>query len=158
MSHLAVITFDNLEDARAARQALGGLERQGRLKVIDAAVITKEHNDKLNVDNELESNTKTGALIGGLLGALLFFMFPLGGLVLGAVGGALVGKTLEPGIDQGFVRDVTATLPPGGSALFVLFQADELGTTLMALRLFKGTLHHTTLPTETGDALRHALE
>jgi uncharacterized membrane protein len=158
MSHLAVITFANLGDARAARQALGGLERQGRLKVIDAAVITKERDDKLQVDNELESSTKTGALVGGLLGALLFFMFPPAGLVLGAVGGALVGKTLEPGIDQGFVRDVTATLQPGRSALFVLFQADDLGATLIALRPFKGTLLHTTLPTETEAALRHALE
>src|SRR5690349_10727139 len=100
MSHLAVITFDNLGDARAARQTLGKLERQGQFKVIDAAVITKDADNTLHVDNELESSTKTGALIGGLLGALLFFMFPLGGLVLGAVGGALVGKSLEPGIDQ----------------------------------------------------------
>ena len=85
-------------------------------------------------------------------------MFPLGGLVLGAAGGALVGKSLEPGIDQAFIRDVSATLPPAGSALFVLFQADDLGATLIALRPFKGILHHTTLPTETEDALRHALE
>jgi uncharacterized membrane protein len=158
MSHLAVITFDNPEDARAARQTLSELERQGQFKVIDAAVITKDPDNTLHVDNELESSTKVGALIGGLLGAVLFFMFPLGGLVLGAVGGALVGKSLEPGIDQGFVRDVTAALQPGSSALFVLFQADDLGATLIALRPFKGTLYHTTLPTETEEALRHALE
>jgi uncharacterized membrane protein len=158
MSNLVVITFDQLSDARAARKALGNLEHQGLLKVIDAAVLTKDGQGKIHVDNELESSTKTGALVGGLLGTLLFFMFPLAGLALGAIGGALIGKTLEPGIDQGFVKEVTTALKPGSSALFVMFEADNLDAALAALRPFKGTLYHTTLSPEVQESLQHALE
>jgi uncharacterized membrane protein len=158
MSNLVVITFDNVREAREARDALGKLAGQGLLKVIDAAVITRDADNKLHVDNELESSTKTGALVGGLLGALLSFMFPPAGILLGAIGGALVGKTIEPGVDQGFVKDVSAALKPGSSALFFMFEADDIGSTLAALRPFRGTLYQTTLSTETEESLRHALE
>ena len=158
MSNLVVITFDNLGDAREARTALGNLEREGLLKIIDAAVITRDAGNKLQVDNELESSTRTGALVGGLLGALISFMFPLAGIVVGAIGGAIVGKAIEPGVDQDFVKDVSAALKPGTSALFFMFDADDPTATLAALRPFKGTLYQTTLSSDTEDALRRALE
>jgi uncharacterized membrane protein len=158
MSNLVVITFNREHEARDARNAVSNLERQGRIHVDDAAVIMKDPDGKVHVDNELESSTKTGALVGGLLGAVLFFVFPRAGLALGALGGALVGKTIEPGVDQGFVRDVTAGLRPGGSALFLMFGGADADATMAALRPFQGTLYHTTLAPETEEALRHALE
>jgi uncharacterized membrane protein len=158
MSDLVVITFDNPNDAREARRALGNLEREGLLKVIDAAVIHMDAEGKAHVDNELESTTKTGALVGGLLGALLSFVFPLAGIVIGAVGGALVGKAVEPGIDKGFEREVTAALKPGNSALFIMFEARDSTAALAALRPFKGNLYHTTVSSETEESLRRALE
>jgi uncharacterized membrane protein len=158
LSNLVVIAFDSLSDARAARKALNDLQGRGLLRIVDAAVITRDTDGKLNVDNELESSTKTGALVGGLLGAVLTFIFPLAGLVVGAIGGAIVGKTVEPGVDQDFVREVSDALKPGTSALFFMFDADDITATLAALRPFKGTLYQTTLSSETEQALRSALE
>src|SRR5205085_2440809 len=125
MSNLVVITFEDLGDARAARKTLGNLQGQGMLKVVDAAVITRDADNKLHVDNELESSTKTGALVGGLLGAVLSFIFPLAGIVIGAIGGAVVGKTIEPSVDQDFVKDVSNALKPGTSALFFMFNEGD---------------------------------
>ncbi|MEO8288482.1 MAG: DUF1269 domain-containing protein [Chloroflexota bacterium] len=158
MSNLVVITFDTLGDARAARKALGNLQGQSLLKIVDAAVITRDADNKLHVDNELESSTKTGALVGGLLGAVLTFMFPLAGIVVGAIGGALVGKTFEPGVDQSFVKDVSAALKPGTSALFFMFDDGDPAAIRAALEPFRGTLYQTTLSSETEETLRHALE
>ena len=158
MTNLIVITFDNLNDAREARNALGNLGEQGQLKVIDAAVIIRNADNKLHVDNELESSTKTGALVGGLLGSLFLVMFPLAGILAGVLGGAIVGKVIEPGVDQDFVKDVSAALKPGTSALFFMFEADDFDTTLAALHQFKGTLHQTTLPYEIEESLRQTLE
>lgn len=158
MSNLIVITYNDLNEAREARKALGNLAAQGQLKVIDAAVITRNADNKLHVDNELESSTKTGALVGGALGALLFFMFPLAGILVGVIGGALVGKSIEPGVDQNFVKDVSQALKPGTSALFFMFEADDVAATLAALRQFKGTLYQTTLSSETEESLRRALQ
>jgi uncharacterized membrane protein len=158
MTNLVVITFDKLGDAREARKDLGKLAGQGLLKVVDAAVITRNPDNKLHVDNELESSTKTGALVGGLLGALLFFMFPLAGILVGVVGGALVGKSIEPGVDQDFVKEVSAALKPGTSALFFMFEAEDMDATMAALRQFKGKLYQTTLSSETEESLRRSLE
>ena len=72
------------------------------------------------MDNEIDSSVKGGAVVGGFLGLLIgSILFPLGGLVIGAAGGALVGKMLDTGIDKGFVKDVSDSLQPGSSALFV---------------------------------------
>jgi uncharacterized membrane protein len=158
MSNLLVVVFDNVGDARAARQAIGTL---GQLAVVDAAVVTRDAEGKVDVDNELESSTRTGALVGTFLGALLFLFFPVVGMVLGAIGGGLVGKLIEPGVDQGFVREVTGALKPGGSALFVMFNtraANDMEVLLAALRPFRGTVYQTTLPPEAEESLRRALE
>jgi uncharacterized membrane protein len=158
MTNLVVITFNREHEARDARNAVSNLAHQGLIRVDDAAVIMKDPDGKIHVDNELESSTKTGAVVGGLLGAVLFFLFPLAGIALGALGGALVGKSIEPGVDQGFVRDVTAGLKPGGSALFLMFHGADQDAALAALRPFQGTLYHTTLSPEAEESLRHALE
>jgi uncharacterized membrane protein len=83
---------------------------------------------------------------------MLSFLFSLAGIVVGAAGGAIVGKMIEPGVDQDFVEDVSAALTPGASALFFVF------ATLAALRSFKGTLDQTTRSAETEGSLRHALQ
>ena len=158
MNNLVVITFNREHEARDARKAVSSLARQGLIRVDDAAVIMKDPDGKVHVDNELESSTKTGALVGGLLGALLSFIFPLAGIVVGAIGGGLVGKTIEPGVDQRFVKEVSAALKPGSSALFFMFDADDITGALAALRPFRGTLYQTTLSSETEESLRHALE
>jgi uncharacterized membrane protein len=78
--------------------------------------------------------------------------------VVGAIGGALVGKTIEPGVDQDFVKDVSAALKPGTSALFFMFNGGDPAATRAALEPFKGTLYQTTLSSDSEAALRRALE
>ena len=51
------------------------------------------------------------------------FLFPIAGIVLGAAGGALVGRLLDRGIDSGFVDEIKRDLKPGQSALFLLGEA-----------------------------------
>jgi uncharacterized membrane protein len=163
MSKLMVITFDGLNQAREARRALDGLDHE-YIDLIDAAVVTKDVQGRVDVDNELESSTRTGALIGGLLGGLLLLIFPgvgaVGGALAGAVGGAAAGKAVESGIEQEFVDQVAAALEPGGSALVFLFDAYEkyeLPQVMAVLRPFKGTVYQTTLSDEGERALRKAL-
>ncbi len=158
MSNLIVMTFNTRDAAGEVRQALRELERSGRLSLDDAAVIVKDADGKLAVDNEVDRGVKIGAIGGGLLGLLLSFIFSPAGIVVGAAGGALVGRMADLGIDQQFVRDVSASLQPNSSALFVIVRDADPTIALAALEPYQGTLYHTTLNPTVEAELRHALE
>ena len=158
MSHLIVMTFNTRDEASKVRQTLRELERAGRMSLDDAAVIRKDAEGKLDVDNEVDRGVKTGAIGGGILGLVLSFFFPLAGLVVGAAGGALVGRMADLGIDRQFVEDVSASLQPNSSALFVIVRDADPNVATAALRPYQGTLYHTTLDPSVEAELRHALK
>ena len=158
MSQLVVLTFDDTEQAGQAFQALKKAQSSGHLKIDDAAVIVKDESGKVDVKNQMDTGVKWGAVGGGMIGLILASVFfPLAGLAIGALGGALVGKTLNMGVDQKFVKDVTESLKPGSSALFVIGSGNP-DVVIAALRPFQGTIHQTTLSTEAVEQLHDALK
>src|SRR5512143_3968283 len=100
MSELVVISFESVDDAVKARSALKDLEKQGQLTLDDAEVVVKDADGKVRVHGEVSKDAGTGAVVGGLLGLLLAFMFPLAGIAIGAAGGALVGHLFDRHIDK----------------------------------------------------------
>ena len=68
---LVVITFDDENDARSAVKALRQLEKAGRLNIEDTAVIRRDADGKLHVDNQVDRSVKVGAAIGGMLGLII---------------------------------------------------------------------------------------
>jgi uncharacterized membrane protein len=158
MSHLLVLTFDDMEQAGQALDSLKKAQSGGHLHIDDAAVIAKNETGKVEIKNQLDTGVKWGAVGGGVIGLILASVFfPLAGLAIGALGGALVGKTLGMGVDQKFVKDVTESLKPGSSALFVIGKGNP-EVVLAALRPYQGTIYQTTLPTEAVDELHEALK
>jgi uncharacterized membrane protein len=151
------VTFDKQHEARELRKTLGKLEKDGLLDVEDAAVIVRDAGGKVHVDDETSHSTMVGAGAGGLAGIMLLWMFPVVGIALGAVGGAMVAHYLEMGIDKQFVKDVTASLKPGTSAILVVVNSSEPAAVRAALAPYKGTLFQTTLDTEAENSLREAL-
>ena len=157
-AELIVITFKDTQQAGAVFEAMKRLRNAGGVELDDAAVIVKDEKGKVRVKNQLDTGVIWGALGGGTLGLLLASVFfPLAGIVIGAVGGALVGKTLDLGVDQKFVKDVTESLEPGSSALFLLGRGNPDAITA-SLRPYQGTIYQTTLPTEAVEALERALK
>ena len=128
------------------------------MKIEDAAVIVKDETGKVHVKNQMDKAIAVGAVGGGILGLMIASVFfPLAGLAIGAIGGGLIGKSLDKGVDQKFVKDVTETLKPGSSALFVIGSGDP-AVVLAILRPFQGTIYQTTLPSELVDELYSALK
>jgi len=159
MSHLVVLTFNDTEQAGEAFEALKKAQSGGHLKIDDAAVIIKQESGKVEIKNQLDTGVKVGAVSGGVLGLLLASLFfPLAGLAVGAIGGALIGKSLDLGVDKKFIQDVTETLKPGSSALFVIGSGGHPDVVAGALRPFQGTIYQTSLPTESVEALHDALK
>ncbi len=159
MSNLVVLTFEDTEQAGQVFQALKDVKGAGNLKIDDAAVVVKLETGKVEIQNQMDTGVKKGAVGGGVLGLLLAgVFFPLAGLALGVLGGALVGKALDMGIDKKFVKKVTETMKPGSSALFVIASGGNPDVVAAALRPFQGTIYQTSLPPEAFAALHAALK
>jgi uncharacterized membrane protein len=159
MSHVVVIAFDDADEAGEVRKSMRELERQEALSLEDAAVVVKDEEGKVHVKGETDRAVGAGAVGGGLLGLLLAGLFaPIGGIVLGAAGGALIGKMLDLGIDKKFVEDVGEALQPGGSALLMVIRGGNPTAVLGALKPHKGKVLQSTLPTDAEEQLERVLK
>lgn len=159
MSNVVVIVFDTAAEAGQARESLKEIERAGRLTLDDAAVVVKDAEGNVTVRNELDAPIAQGALVGSVLGLMVgFVFFPIGGLALGAVGGALVGKSLDRGIDKQFVEQLKERLHPDSSALFLYIRQADPAAALAALKPYKGTVYHTSLSTTLDEQLESVLK
>ena len=128
------------------------------MKINDYAIARKTADGSVETRDRIDSGVRIGTVAGGAAGLLLgAIFFPIGGLLLGAAGGALLGRWADLGIDKGFVDDVTASLQPGGSALFVTAGSINPNALVTALEPFEGTLHHTNLPESTTESIERAL-
>jgi uncharacterized membrane protein len=154
--NLVVITFDTEQDAAEVLKIIRRLEHEGVIKLKDSAVVSKDQSGKVHTKNELSSATETGAVAGALLGPLLMVFFPIAGIAIGAAAGAGIGASLGQGVDGSFVKEVSQSLKPGGSALFILIARGH-PSAIDALKGHKGTVYQTTLPEDVEDRLRKAL-
>jgi uncharacterized membrane protein len=159
MSNLVVITFDNADEAGKVRETLRSAQRSDYLSLDDSAVIVKDEEGKIHVKNEMDRGVKVGAIGGGLLGLLLAgIFFPVGGLLVGAALGGLIGKSVDLGIDQKFVKEVADDLEPNSSAIFFIVREANPDVAVAALRPYKGTVRHTSFPPEAENELRRILK
>ena len=159
MSRLIVITFENEEEAGQVRETVRQLQKQNLLSLDDSAVVVKDANGKVSVQNQMDRGVKVGAISGGLIGLLIgSIFFPLSGLIIGAVGGALVGKSTDLGVDQKFVKDVENAMHPGTSAIFLRVRDADQNAAFAALKPYKGTVYHSSLSTQGEETLRRVLK
>jgi uncharacterized membrane protein len=154
MADFLAITFDGADEAESALGSVRAIEKEGRIQLEDTAVVRKDAEGKVTIHNEAASGTETGITVGAVLGGLLFVVFPVAGIVGGAVAGGLIGRAAAPGIDGKFVKEVGGDLPPGGSALFLQIRGGDAGVLVGALRQHKGRVFQTSLP----DEVEHALD
>src|SRR5215467_2800330 len=134
MSRIVVISFDTEDQAREALASLRNVEKEGGIHFEDTAVVTHKADGSFDVKNEASSATEAGAVVGGLLGGVVFFVFPIAGIALGALAGAGVGAAMGTGVDGKFVDEVKEKLPPGKSALFLEIKEANGDMAIAALR------------------------
>jgi uncharacterized membrane protein len=157
-SQLVVLTFDDMETAEEVHQALVSAKKQGLVQIDDAAVVVKDEEGKVKVDNQVARGTWISTAVGGGLGLLIgAIFFPIGGLVLGLAGGALVAKAMDLGVDGEFVDEVSEKIQPGTSALFIMAENANTAAILAVLREYEGHVLQTTLDTEAEEAIKKAL-
>lgn len=157
MSDLIVVGFDREEDGLAALRSLRSLEHGSELHIEDTAVVTKDPDGTVQVKNEAGSGTEGGAVVGAVIGGLVTFMFPPVGMAAGAAVGGLIGRAAKPGIDGGFVKEVSEQLQPGTAALFALVTYGTAAQISAVFRPYEGRVIQTSLDPELEQSIRDAL-
>jgi uncharacterized membrane protein len=157
MTDLIVVSFDNLDDAKAAMADLRRIEREGLVKFEDSAIVERGQDGQVHVKNELSGATETGAAVGALIGGVVTFFFPVVGIAVGGAVGGAIGALMHSGVEGSFVDVVKEQLSVGKSALFLAVKSGTSGV-ITALRPYSGEVIQTTLEGEAEEALKDAMK
>ena len=157
-STIAVIAYPGQSTAGEAAAALKGMEKEFLIDLQDVAWVTKSQNGKMKL-HEGTSLTGAGAAGGAMWGFLfgLLFLVPIAGMAIGAATGALAGHLSEYGLDHEWLNEVASSIPPGGSALFIMARDANQERVLPEMAKFGGTILKTNLTSEQQQALENAL-
>jgi uncharacterized membrane protein len=142
---LIVVTFENEADASKARGALEIMRNSEFLGVSNTVIVLMDMVGKVVVHSQCHLPVPSSEM-SCLLACAIFGKHPEEGR----------RKLVDAGLDERFVKNVSSALVPESSAIVNYVRHDSLVDTqqvLDALKQFRGTLHHTTVPAEVEEAI-----
>ena len=139
MSTLVVVGYKDMYKAEEVRIKLWKLQLDYLVDMEDAVVVVKDAKGKVKL-HQAYNLTTTGAMSGGMWGALigLLFLNPVLGFAVGAGAGAVSGSLTDVGISDQFMKELAATMTLSSSSLFVLLR-NETAAPDKVLEELKGT-------------------
>jgi uncharacterized membrane protein len=157
MSNMVVLAFDDEVGALRTLEEVTELQKQELIRVEDAATAVRHRSGKVKMKQakSLAGASALGGAFWGMLFGLLFFV-PFLGMAVGAATGALFGKSVDYGINDDFIREVSEAIQPGGSALFLLVSHAQTDKVIDKLKPFGGKVIHTSLSKEEEARLKEA--
>jgi uncharacterized membrane protein len=158
MSDLVAIVYPSEQKAEEVRQRLFQLQKEYLIKISDAVIAVKTEAGPVKL-NQLVNTTAIGAASGSFWGLFigLLFLNPIIGVALGAASGALGGALSDYGINDAFMKELSASIKPGNAALFVLIQQMTADKVLKEIKDAGGVVLKTSLDDSKEQMLREAL-
>jgi uncharacterized membrane protein len=150
MSTFVVVGYDDPYKAEEIRLKLRKLQREHLLDLEDAVVAVKDEKGKVRLHQSVNL-TADGAMSGGFCGSLTGLIF------LNAATGAASGALTDLGIDDRFIKELSATLIAGSSCLFVLVRNARRDEVLEELKGTGGRILKTSLSHEDESKLQAVL-
>jgi uncharacterized membrane protein len=152
MGNLFVVGFDEPHEAEEVRLKLQKLQSEGLLDLADMVVAVKDETGKakLHRAGDLMADASVFRGFGGSLANLI---------LLNATTGVASGALADLGITDRFMKELTATLIPSSSALFVLTRTPtpDRDRVLEELKGLGGKIFTTSLSHEDQTRLQAAL-
>jgi len=118
-----VATFDNETEAKESLEDFKEMEKQGSIKVIDAAVVVRGADGKVRTEETGDPSTKRWTGRGAIAGGLVGLIFPPSLIVSAAVGGgagAIWGKVRDKGFKDEDLKEIGDSMEPGTSAIIAI--------------------------------------
>jgi uncharacterized membrane protein len=158
MSDLVAIVYPSEAKAEEVRQRLLKLQKEYLITVNDAVIAVKTDSGNIKL-NQLVNTTALGAMSGSFWGLLIgvLFLNPIVGVAIGAASGALGGALTDFGIDDTFMKQLTANIQPGNAALFLLIKNMTADKVLREIQDAGGVVLKTSLDDAKEKTLRDAL-
>lgn len=162
MNELIAVAFDDPERAEEVRSELARLEHKDRADFEEAVVLVVDEDRKPRFHHS-KHFTVPVAIGGGFAGMLagLLILNPALALVGGVTGAALggvLGALKEVGVEEGFMKDLSARLGPQSSALFVVVREGDPEEIASRLEPYRGRILRTTLSHRDEARLKRALD
>ncbi|MBX9685574.1 MAG: DUF1269 domain-containing protein [Candidatus Obscuribacterales bacterium] len=159
MSELIVIGYDDVHKAEEVRLTLLKMQKEYLIDLEDAVIAVKKEDGKIKL-HQMWDPTSYGAVSGTFWGLLIgaLFLSPFFGAAIGAASGAVSGALTDVGINDAFMKNLSETLKPGSSALFVLVRKVTTDKVLEELKGMGGTILKTSLTHENEKQLQDALD
>src|SRR3954465_13504771 len=106
---LIAVIFKSERKAEEIRHKILELQKEYLIELGDAAIAVKHADGKVKL-NQLLNTTALGAASGGLWGMLIgmIFLMPIAGAAIGAASGAIGGALTDFGIDDSFMKQLSA--------------------------------------------------
>jgi uncharacterized membrane protein len=160
MAHLVAIVYPDEFRAAEVMAALKRLQSQYLLDLEDACIVTRDKEKGKIKLHQAVNLTAAGAASGAFWGTLIgmLFLMPLAGLAVGAAAGALSGKLSDYGINDEFMKSLSAKLEPGSSAIFMLVRRATVDKVEPELAKFGGQVLYTNLSKEGEEKLQKLLD
>jgi len=158
MSDLIAIVYPSEAKAEEVRQHLLKLQKEYLISINDAVIAVKTNEGSIKL-NQMVNTTAMGAMTGSFWGLLIgvLFLNPILGVALGAASGALGGALTDFGIDDAFMKNLSATIHPGDAVLFVLIKQMTADKVLNEIKDAGGVVLKTSLDETKEKLLRDAL-
>ena len=157
-SNLVAIAYDGRATATEVLHEIQALQASGDIVLEDAVIVERHQGTQVEIKQVQTpewKSTKRGSGIGLVAGLLL------GGPIVGAMAGAglgyMIGKLRDHGIPDKFIEDLSQSLEPDSSALFLLVKEANAEKALTTIKPFKGCVLSTTLDEEQEERLRKTL-
>jgi uncharacterized membrane protein len=123
---LIVRVFDSQEKAAEALEFVESLKQRRVIKVLNAAILTRDEEGKFTVQDTKEITPKKGRILGAITGGLVGLLAGPGGAIVGALAGlaagGAAGKYIDEGFSDKFLENLEQYLQPGKAALILLME------------------------------------
>jgi uncharacterized membrane protein len=144
-TELMVLKFTTPMGASNMLDVLKEVQAQDFIELLDAVIVTKDANQKVQVYQPLAVSPGRGAAFGALTGAVVGLLGGPAGVIVGLVSGAVTGGATaavwEAGLPEDDVRTLAADeLQPGDSALLVYFDEVWIDQIEQAVRDFDDSI------------------
>jgi uncharacterized membrane protein len=142
-AHLVAAVYPDQEHAQVILEMLERMHRALTISLVDSALVTKDDQGKLHVQETKELTTKKGARRGAIIMGSLAVLFPptiIASAIAGGAIGAIAGKLRDSGIKNKQLHELAERLEPGKAIVVALAEDDSLAKVQSALGDYEGEL------------------